>query len=141
MIVIQYLAFASLFPLYLTGSRLVLRGFISPEQYLEERRNWAEISWRPRKRARRYFAFSVLFFNAALYARFPIFWLIAAIAFLIAGSLNLLIIKKPDLLPASAKEKKQSAAFVRMMLTGWVLCRLLLFGLWCYAWRHLFSAQ
>lgn len=141
MIVIQYIAFGALFPFYLAGSTLVLHGFLSPEQYLEERQKWAETSWQPRRRARQYFTLTILFLIAALYARLSILWLIAAIIFLAAASKNLLIVKKPDLFPVSVKKKKQSPALVRMMLTGWLACRLLLFGLWCYAWRHLFSAQ
>lgn len=141
MIVVHYLTFCALFPFYLTGSTLVLRGFCSPEQYVERRQKWTETSWRPGRRVGRYFALTFIFSIAALYARFAILWWITAIGFLIGASMNLLIVKKPDLVPVSAKRKKRSPAFVRMMLVSWVVCRLLLFGLWCYAWRHLFSVQ
>jgi uncharacterized membrane protein HdeD (DUF308 family) len=138
MLLIQYLAFAALFPLYLSGITLVLRGFFSPEKYLQEIREWKKTSWQSRFDVQRYFACAVIFFIAAVYARFSILWLISGIICLVGAVAKLLAIKYPRIFFPPAPQKELSPNRVLIMLAGWVLFRLLTYGLWCYAWKHLF---
>lgn len=138
MVLIQFIIFTMLFPLYLDGIFLVLRGLYFPDQYLDKKRKWEQKFWQPSQRIRKYLILSIPFIFAIQYAQLPILWLLWAIFLLTAAAINLLKLKKPQVFAVSIIKKKQKPSVIRIMLVSWLILRILLFAIWSYAWKHLF---